>query len=353
MRVLVTGGAGYIGSHAALALLSAGHDVTIVDALVSGRGHRAAIDAVNHGAADDGRPGAHFAAMDINQTDDLAELLRARKIEAVMHFAALAYVGESVGEPLRYYRANTAGALSLLEAMDRANVTTLVFSSTCATYGEPPPTEIPIRETCAQAPINPYGRSKLAVEGMIRDVAQARHARGQAFRAGILRYFNVAGCDPAGRVGEDHRPETHLIPICLEAALGRRPHVTVFGSDYATADGTCIRDYIHVSDLVDAHVLLLEKLNADAGPTPPVALNLGLGRGSSVAEVVETCRRVTARSFEVRSGPRRPGDPPTLFADASRAGAELGWTPKFTSLEHIVESAWRWRSAHPAGYPGE
>jgi UDP-glucose 4-epimerase len=257
-----------------------------------------------------------------------------------MHFAALAYVGESVRQPLDYYDNNTAGTASLLRAMLGAGVHRMVFSSTCATYGEP--TSMPIVETMPQAPINPYGWSKLFVERMLRDVVAAE----PAFSFAAPRYFNVAGCALDGSVGEHHEPETHLIPVILQAALGKREKVTVFGDDYPTPDGTCIRDYIHVDDLADAHIVAMEALT----PGAQLFLNLGIGRGLSVKEIIDTARAVTGRPFTVEVGPRRPGDPPELFANPERIRRELGWQARITDVRQIVASAWAWMSTHPDGY---
>ena len=345
MNVLVTGGAGYIGSHAALALIEAGHAVTVIDDL--SRGNRGAIEALKQ------LGNLHFLHADVGHRDAVAVTLRERNIELVMHFAALAYVGESVEQPLRYYRQNTAAAIALLEAMETAGVRKLVFSSTCATYGEPPPERIPINESCPQQPINPYGRSKLMVEHIIRDYAQMKQQRSEPFAAAMLRYFNVAGSDPKARIGEDHKPETHLIPICLQAALGQRDSVTIFGTDYPTPDGTCIRDYVHVTDLIDAHVLAMNKLHAGGTGVSPVnvtALNVGIGTGSSVREVVEACKAVTGVNFQAKEGPRRAGDPPTLFANPGRIQQELGFRARFTDLSDTVRTAWEWMRRHPNGY---
>ncbi len=338
MNILVTGGAGYIGSHAALRLLGDGHAVTILDDL--SRGNRGAINALKS------LGDLHFVHGDVGDRAAMEALLRLRKIEVVMHFAALAYVGESVHMPLRYYRNNAAAALSLIEAMDAVGVSRMVFSSTCATYGEPPPTSIPIREDCTQRPINPYGKSKLHVENFLFDYAHMKKAEGKDFAFAALRYFNVAGSDEKGRIGEDHKPETHLIPICLEVALGLRPHITIFGNDYPTPDGTCIRDYVHVDDLVDAHVTVMKALK----PGDTRTYNIGIGKGSSVREVIDACRRVTKIAFKETEGPRREGDPPTLFADPAKIKRELNWSARHTNLEKIIESAWRWRQAHPKGY---
>lgn len=339
MNVLVTGGAGYIGSHCALRLAEEGHRVTVVDNLV--RGHRAAVDALK--AAYGG--GVRFVEADLADTRALASALRESRSDAVIHFAALTYVGESMERPLDYFHANVAGGISLLRAMRETGVRRIVFSSTAATYGEPGPESIPIREDTPQRPINPYGASKLAFEKVLRDEVAA--LRDPAPLAAIaLRYFNVAGSDPKGRIGEDHRPETHLIPICLEVALGKRPHLTIFGEDYATPDGTCVRDYVHVEDLVSAHLSALDALR----PGEFRAFNVGIGRGYSVREVLESCRRVTAHPIPAVAGPRRPGDPPSLYADPSAIRRDLGWQARWTDLDAVVATAWRWMKTHPRGY---
>lgn len=329
MNVLVTGGAGYIGSHAVKRLLADGHSVTVVDNL--DRGHRQAVP-----------PAASFHHLDVRQTDKLTEVMRSRQIEAVLHFAALAYVGESVHEPLRYYDNNTVGSISLLRAMDAAGVRRLVFSSTCATYGEPPPEKMPIVESTPQAPINPYGYSKLIFERVLLDYA----ASNKAFGFTALRYFNVAGSAADGSIGEDHTPETHIIPVILLTALGKREKVTVFGTDYPTPDGTCVRDYVHVEDLIDAHLVALAAIT----PGSHAFYNLGIGRGYSVKEVIDSAKRVTGRNIPVEFGPRRAGDPPQLFANASKIAAGLGWKARYTELDPIVETAWRWFKNHPNGY---
>lgn len=344
MRVLVTGAAGYIGSHAVLRLLEAGHAVTGIDNFA--RGHMEAIIAIQRALPE---ADFHFARLNIGNTQTLAGLMRDRSIDLVMHFAALAYVGESVDEPLNYYRNNTAGALSVLEAMSLAEVQRLVFSSTCATYGEPDEDNIPIPETCPQSPVNPYGRSKLFVEHMIRDHAHATARQGGDFRATMLRYFNVAGSDAKGRIGEDHRPETHLVPIALEAAIGQRESLTIHGTDYATPDGTCIRDYVHVTDLIDAHIAAMNAMDAQS-PNTVDAFNVGIGRGYSVREVIDTTKRITGVDFAVKEGPRRAGDPPQLFAKPEKIQRELNWRANYTDLGEIIETAWRWKQAHPNGY---
>jgi UDP-glucose 4-epimerase len=325
--ILVTGGAGYIGSHAVRQLLAAGHRVVVVDNLF--RGHRAAVP-----------PEARFAQLDLAQTELLVGLLKDEAVSGVMHFAALTYVGESVEQPLWYYQNNLAGTLSLLRAMDEAGVKRLVFSSTAATYGIPP--ELPILETTSQRPINPYGWSKRFVEQVLIDKAVAR----PDFACIALRYFNVAGCADDGSIGEDHDPETHLIPLVLLAALGRRKAIKVLGTDYPTPDGTCIRDYVHVDDLCRAHLLALERMV----PGSPRFYNVGIGRGYSVREVIDSAARVTGQEIPVEFAARRGGDPPELWANADRLRSELGWSPRYTRLDDIIATAWNWFREHPQGY---
>ncbi|MCB9845255.1 MAG: UDP-glucose 4-epimerase GalE [Phycisphaeraceae bacterium] len=337
MNVMVTGGAGYIGSHAVQRLLRDGHTVVCVDNL--SRGHREPMDLLS-----DDR--LTFAPGDLSDKSLLSRLLAGHEIDTIMHFAALTYVGESVQQPLAYYRNNTAGALNLLEAADAVGVERFVFSSTAATYGEPPPERIPIQEDCPQEPINPYGQSKLAVERILTDWASARRAAGRPVAFAALRYFNVAGCDRSGVLGEDHDPETHLIPVVLQACLGQREAVTMFGTDYPTPDGTCIRDYVHVEDLIDAHVHTMLALR----PGDARRYNLGIGAGYSVRQIIDAVRAVTGVEFEVREGARRPGDPPSLFADPSRIRADLGWSAATRDVHEIVETAWKWFKAHPHGY---
>jgi len=327
VRVLVTGAAGYIGSHALRALLRAGHTPVALDNL--SRGHRAAIT-----------KGVLFHRLDVRDTDALVRLLVEQNIDCVMHFAAFAYVGESMTAPLLYYDNNTVGTVCVLKAIERAGTPRLVFSSSCATYGEPP--EVPIRETMPQSPVNPYGWSKLVSEYMLRDyAAQAPH-----FGYAALRYFNVAGCSDDGDLGEDHRPETHVIPLILQTALGKRDKFTIFGNDYATPDGSCIRDYIHVEDLVEAHVSVTEALR----PGDARVYDLGVGRGYSVLEIVEAARRVTGLPIKVEVGARRPGDPPMLYAAGAKIARELGWRARRTDIGDTISSAWRWLSGRPNGY---
>lgn len=327
MTVLVTGGAGYIGSHAVKLLRDSGREVVVLDNLY--RGHRAAVP-------DD----VTFYEGSLQDGDVLTELFEHEEITEVVHFAALAYVGESVNDPLWYYENNTAGTLSLLSAMSAAGVKRIVFSSTCATYGEPE--TLPITEGIPQEPINPYGRSKLMVERVLRDLVES----DREWAVTALRYFNVAGCAEDGTLGEDHQPETHLIPLVLQTALGQRESITIFGDDYDTPDGTCIRDYVHVEDLGRAHLSALENLK----PGEYQFFNLGIGRGFSVREVIDSAIRVTDREIPVVMGARRPGDPPTLYADASKIQNALGWQPKFTELDDIIRTAWEWFREHPGGY---
>jgi UDP-glucose 4-epimerase len=324
MRVLVTGGAGYVGSHSAKLLVETGHDVLIVDNLAEG--HRPAVGSTA------------FVQADLLDRPRIAALLSQHKIEAVMHFAAFAYVGVSVRDPAVYYHNNIVGSLSLLDAMRDAGVERIVFSSSCATYGIP--ARVPISEDHPQHPISPYGFTKLATEQALADYS---HAYGLGYAA--LRYFNASGAAADGTIGEDHDPETHLIPLVLQVALGQREHVEVFGTDYPTPDGTCIRDYIHVDDLATAHVAALTKLQ----PGMQLKLNLGTGHGASVQEVVDLCREITGREIATRAVARREGDPPALVADASAAKRELGWQARY-SMREVIESAWAWHSKHPQGY---
>jgi len=324
MNVFVTGGAGYIGSHVVRLLTEAGHRVRVYDNL--SEGHRAAVP-----------PDALFEG-DLMDEARLDEGL-AGGFDCVMHFAAHCYVGESMEDPEKYYRNNVVGSLRLLAAMRRAGVGRIVFSSSAATYGNPVRTPIP--EDHPQDPINAYGQTKLDFEHALKYYAGAY---GLGFAA--LRYFNAAGAAPDARIGEDHDPETHLVPIVLEVALGRRPEVKIFGSDYPTPDGSCVRDYIHVWDLAQAHILAMEAIETGKGLT----YNLGNGSGYSVREVIETARRVTGREIPAVDVPRRPGDPPALVASSRRIAKDLGWKPEFPDLATIIETAWKWHQAHPAGY---
>lgn len=319
--ILVAGGAGYIGSHAVLALQQAGYGVVVLDNLVYG--HRDLVEQVLQVELIEG---------DMNDRPLLDRLFASHEIAAVMHFAAYAYVGESVTEPDKYYRNNVVATLTLLEAMLAANVKTFVFSSTCATYGVPK--TVPIPEDHPQAPINPYGATKLMVERILADFDVAYSLKSVCFR-----YFNAAGADPDGRLGEDHNPETHLIPLVLQTALGKRDSIAVFGTDYPTPDGTCIRDYIHVSDLASAHVLGLEYL-LQGGKSD--VFNLGIGNGFSVKQVIETAKQVTGCPIKVVEHDRRPGDPPALVGSNDKARQTIGWQPQYTELGEIIRHAWNW-----------
>lgn len=323
MKLLVTGGAGYIGSVVTHQLLEAGHETVVLDNL--SKGHERAVP-----------EGCRFVGADLLEADNVREAL-AEGFDGVLHFAALSLVAESVEQPERYYRNNVCGTLNLLEAMGETGARRLVFSSTAAVYGEPE--EVPIPETSPTLPTNPYGGSKLAVDRMIGAVARAR-----GLRATSLRYFNVAGA--SGRFGEDHHPETHLIPLVLQAAAGTRDSVRIFGTDYPTRDGTPVRDYIHVEDLGRAHLLALEA--AEAGEHR--VYNLGNGAGFSVREVLEAARRVTGRPIEAVESPRRSGDPAVLVASSDKIRAELGWKPEKSELEAMISDAWEWMQAHPNGY---
>lgn len=320
-KILVTGGAGYIGSHAVLALQQAGYEVLVLDNLVYG--HRELVEEVLQ---------AELIEGDTCDRALLDETFAKHNIAAVMHFAAYAYVGESVTEPAKYYHNNVVGTLTLLEAMLAASVKQFVFSSTCATYGVPKTTPIP--EDHPQSPINPYGTSKLMVEKMLADFSTAYD-----FHSVTFRYFNAAGADPQGRLGEDHNPETHLLPLVLLTALGKRESVSIFGTDYPTPDGTCIRDYIHVTDLADAHVLGLKYL-LDGGST--AIFNLGNGNGFSVKQAIETARQVTGREIKAIECDRRPGDPPALVGSSEKATQILGWQPQYADLHAILTHAWQW-----------
>jgi UDP-glucose 4-epimerase len=320
-KILVTGGAGYIGSHAVLALKDAGYDVVVLDNLVYG--HAELVESVLK---------VELVVGDTNDRPFLDRLFQVHQFDAVMHFAAYAYVGESVTAPDKYYRNNVVGTLTLLEAMNAAGIKKFVFSSTCATYGVP--TEVPIPESHPQNPINPYGATKLMVERILTDFDQAYEMRSVAFR-----YFNAAGADPQGRLGEDHNPETHLIPLVLFTALGKQESVSILGTDYDTPDGTCIRDYIHVTDLAVAHVQGLEYL-MKGGKSD--RFNLGNGNGFSVREVIETARTVTGREIKAIEQPRRAGDPPALVGSGDRARQVLGWDPQYADLTQILSHAWSW-----------
>jgi UDP-glucose 4-epimerase len=321
MKVLVVGGAGYIGSVCAELLLDEGHGVTIFDNL--SEGHRRALD-----------PRAEFVEGDLVDRPSIDKTLSQQRPDAVMHFAANALVGESMQNPSKYFRNNIANGLNLLDAIVAAGVGKIIFSSTCAIFG--PPERLPIDETTPPRPINPYGESKLAFEKILRWYGEIH---GLKFVS--LRYFNAAGA--SAKFGEDHRLETHLIPNVLKVALGDKPNVEIFGTDYETPDGTCIRDYIHILDLARAHILALNSAKSDF-------YNLGTGGGASVREVIDSCRKVTGRKIDIVEKPRRPGDPPRLIASSEKIKRELGWKPQFQSLDAIIESAWKWHQKFPRGY---
>ncbi|AHD07676.1 UDP-glucose 4-epimerase GalE [Paenibacillus larvae] len=326
MAVLVTGGAGYIGSHTVAALLEGGQEVVIVDNLQ--QGHRKAV------------LGGRLYEGDLRDAVFMDLVFRENEIEAVIHFAANSLVGESMNHPIKYYHNNVYGTLCLLEKMNEYNVKRIVFSSTAATYGEPE--RVPIQETDRTVPTNTYGETKLAMEKMMHwfDIAYG-------IRYVSLRYFNAAGAHISGKIGEDHSPETHLIPLILQVPLGQREHISIFGEDYPTPDGTCIRDYIHVSDLADAHVLAVQKLLTGGESS---IYNLGNGQGFSVKEVIDIARKVTGHAIPAVVEPRRAGDPAILVASSDRIKEELGWKPTRDSLEAIIESAWIWHQSHPDGY---
>ena len=327
MSILVCGGAGYIGSHAVHQLVAGGEDVVIVDNLLTG--HRKALN-----------PAAKFYEGDIRSAAVLEKIFTENKVEAVIHFAANSLVGESVQKPLMYFNNNVGGMQSLLESMVKFGVDKIVFSSTAATYGEP--VRIPIEESDPTVPTNPYGESKLIMEKMMRWVSRAN---GVHFVS--LRYFNAAGALEGGTIGEDHKCETHLIPLILQVPLGRRDHITVFGEDYPTPDGTCLRDYIHVIDLADAHILALKYLR-DGGASD--IFNLGNGRGFSVKEMIAAAEKVTGQKIKTEIGTRRAGDPAQLIASSGKARKILGWTPKYTDVEEVIATAWLWHKNHPRGY---
>ncbi len=318
MAILVTGGAGYIGSHTLMALMERNEEVIVVDNLV--KGHRSAVK------------GGTFYCGDLRDEDFLEKVFKENKIEAVIHFAAYSLVGESVNEPIDYYNNNVRGTITLLHFMKKYGVKNIVFSSTAAVYGEP--RNIPILEDDNTVPTNPYGESKLAVEKLLRWASQAGDINYIA-----LRYFNAAGAHESGVIGEDHNPETHLIPIILQTALGKRDKITIFGDDYDTADGTCIRDYIHVMDLAEAHLLALDRLK-NGGKSD--VYNLGNGQGFSVAEVIKKAKEITGRNILIEIGTRRAGDPAILVASSEKARKELHWNPKYNDLGKIIEDAWRW-----------
>ncbi len=322
---LVTGGAGYIGSHVVVALLARGDRVVVFDNLQ--QGHREAV-----------HPDASLVVGDLADTAALHHLFGRHRFDGILHFAANSLVGESMQRPFRYVGDNVTNALNLVRTAVEHDVRRLVLSSTCAIFGLP--ARVPIDEDVPANPANPYGESKLIIERILRWADEVHGLRSAA-----LRYFNAAGAHPEFPIGEDHAPETHLIPICFEVVLGQRPFVEVYGDDYPTADGTCLRDYIHVCDLADAHLRVLAALDDGS-----CRYNVGIGRGYSVREVLDAVRRVTGHPLPARIGPRRPGDPPVLIADPARIRGELGWQPRFAALDEMVATAWRWRAAYPQGF---
>lgn len=328
MAILVPGGAGYIGSHTVAELLGIGEEVVVADNLV--KGHREAV------------LGGKFYEGDLRDGDFLDRVFSENEIEAVIDFAAYSLVGESVSEPLKYYNNNVAATMNLLEKMRQHGVKHIVFSSTAATYGEPE--KIPIMENDKTEPTNPYGESKLAVEKMLRWCDEA-----YGIRHTCLRYFNAAGALAGGEIGEDHNPESHLIPLILQVALGKRDSISIYGNDYPTPDRTCIRDYIHVTDLADAHILALNRLRRGG---PSTIYNLGNGTGFSVNEVINAAREVTGHPIPARISKRRAGDPAVLVASSEKIRKELNWTPRFYKLPEIIESAWVWHKNHPTGFAG-
>jgi UDP-glucose 4-epimerase len=325
MRILVAGGAGYIGSNMTAMLAAEGHEPIVYDNLC--KGHKAAIT------------GCEFVEGDLADFELLVQTLKNHRIDVVMHFAAFIEAGESVINPLKYYCNNVSNTQTLLAAMESAGVGKFVFSSTAAVYGTPD--KLPITEDTLKNPINPYGETKLAVERMCHYQAKAGKLHYVA-----LRYFNACGAGHNCKLGEDHRPESHLIPLTILAAIGKRDSIKIYGIDYLTEDGTCVRDYIHIEDLCRAHLLATKKLDKQK----ELVYNLGNGKGYSVRQVIETVRKISKKDFRVIEAERRPGDPPVLVCDATKAKQELSWQPKWTNLEKIVESAWKWHSEHPDGY---
>ncbi|MFN5945049.1 MAG: UDP-glucose 4-epimerase GalE [Phycisphaerae bacterium] len=331
MNILVTGGAGYVGSACLRWMLAKGHNAVAYDNLKMG--HRKAV------------PDGRLIVGDISNEQAVVAALQQVKADAVMHFAAATYVGESVSDPEYHYRNNIWGTCCMLNAMRKAGVKRMLFSSTCATYGMNP--KVPMSEESVQDPCSPYARTKLAVEWMIRDFA---HAYGLGFT--LLRYFNASGASADGSHGEDHKPENHLIPLVLEVPLGKRSHITVFGNDYPTPDGTCIRDYVHTDDLAQAHQLAIEATHAPTATSAGTAevFNIGTGNGQSVFEIIKACEAVTGQKIGFKVADRRPGDPPALVADPAKLKSKLGWKPQYTDIVKTVETAWKWHKANPNGY---
>ncbi len=351
MRILVTGGAGYIGSHACQRLLKDGQHVVSLDNLH--RGHRQPMDMLKAEHPDL----FHFVHEDLGHTDAVLDVIKTHQLDTVMHFGALAYVGESVEDPLWYYRNNISSGIALLDACDRASdsgsstsetngIQRFIFSSSCATFGNPPEDMIPVPEHCPQSPTSPYGYTKLHFEHILKDYANKRSIEGNPIALTILRYFNVAGSDRTGMLGEDHTPETHLIPVAINAALGKRESMSIFGTDYPTPDGTNIRDYVHVEDLINAHVLAMNYTQ----PGCVEDFNVGIGKGYSVREILDAVKRVSGVDFPVHEADRRAGDAIALYNDPSKIKSKLGWEAEITDIDEIVSNAYSWLKAHPNGY---
>lgn len=326
MKIFVVGGAGYVGSHCVRRLIKGGHEITVYDNLSAG--HRAAV-----------APQAHFVEGDLADRAKLDSVFDAGKYDAAMHFAAFINVGESVTAPLKYWHNNVTNTLNLLECMEAHGVKRFIFSSTCAVHGEPE--TLPIVEDLPREPINPYGNTKYAIEMALEDCAAAWGLGSVA-----LRYFNASGADEPGDIGEDHSPETHLIPLVLQVPLGQRESIKIFGTDYPTPDGTCVRDYIHVNDLAEAHLLAVE----DCPEGAAAAYNVGTGNGITVRQIIEAARNVTGHPIPAVETERRPGDPPSLYANAARIRERYGWKPRYTDVEELIATAWRWHQAHPNGF---
>ncbi len=344
MSILVTGSAGYIGSHACQRLLRDGHRVVGLDNLF--RGHQAPMDLLSEAHPDR----FSFVHADVGDTDRVLATLDEHQVDTVMHFGALAYVGESVEDPLWYYRNNIAMGIGLLDACDQAQngrgISRFIFSSSCATYGDPPEGMIPVPEHCPQAPTSPYGYTKLHFEHILKDYATKRRRADNPIALTMLRYFNVAGSDRTGMLGEDHTPETHLVPVGIEAATGKRDSLSIFGTDYPTPDGTCVRDYVHVEDLVDAHTRAMDRV--EIGQVQ--AFNVGIGKGYSVREILDSIKRVSGNDFIIHETDRRAGDAIALYNDPSKIQSELGWRAEITDIDEIVSTAYAWLRTHPEGY---
>lgn len=344
MRVLVTGGAGYIGSHACQRLLRDGHSIVALDNLH--RGHQEPMDLLKSEHADS----FSFVHSNLGDTQTVLDTLNTHKLDTVMHFGALAYVGESVEDPLWYYRNNSANAIGLLDACDQCHdgkgISRFIFSSSCATYGNPPEGMVPVPENCPQSPTSPYGYTKLHMEHILKDYANKRSIDKNPIALTMLRYFNVAGSDRTGVLGEDHTPESHLIPVAIEAALGKRESLSIFGTDYPTPDGTNVRDYVHVEDLIDAHILAMDTVQ----PGQIEAFNVGMGQGYSVRQILDSVKRVSGVDFPVHEAPKRAGDAIALYNDPTKIKSVLGWNAKITDIDEIVSTAYNWMKAHPEGY---